>query len=807
MSPSTVIRRATLRATYAYAALVLTLSSANASAQTPGFAPGDARTLLDNYCVTCHNARQKTAGLVLDKNTVDVDNVPANAEIWEKVVRKLRAQSMPPAGLPRPERALTDRFVGWTEQTIDRAAQASPDPGRPQVHRLNRTEYTNAIRDLLALEIDGRQMLPADNSGFGFDNIADVLTVSPGLLERYMLAAQKISRLAVGDASIRPVVQTYKIPFALLQEERMNEDLPFGSRGGTTVRHTFPVDGEYALRIRFQIPAMGGGVRGDARSNAVDVWLDGEHVKRFQLDKQTGPGGQYQPSTKLMEGLEVRFASKAGLRLLAVTFPQSTWAAEGVGPSHLPASSYGYAHAQNTSVGFGRIEMAVDALDVVGPFGANAPERTASRDRVFVCRPATRAAEAACARRIVSTLARRAYRRPLTEADVTSLLSFYTQGRAQGGFDTGIQWAVERVLVSPDFLFRAEREPAGVKPRTAYAVSDVELASRLSFFLWSSIPDDELLNAAVSGRLRTPANLEKQVRRMLADPRSSAFVDNFFGQWLWLRNVTASTPDPKVFQEFDDNLRDAFQRETSMFLRSQVAGDRPVVDLLTADYTFVNERLARHYGIPGVYGSHFRRITYADDRRAGILGQGGLLMVTSYAHRTSPVVRGKWLLENLLGTPPPPPPANVPPLPETDGKTEPKSVRERMEQHRKNPVCASCHSQLDPLGFALENFDGIGQWRTVDGNVRIDPSGQFPNGMKFSGPADFRGALVKNKDAFLTTAATKLLTYALGRGVEVPDMPAVRAVLRQASAHEYRWSALVTAIVQSTPFQMRRSRS
>jgi len=792
----------------ACAVLAFVLSSGDASAaQAPAFAPSEARVLLDKYCVTCHNARQKSAGLVLDKNTVDVESLTARADVWEKVVRKLRAQSMPPAGMPRPEPALTERFVAWTEDTLDRAALAAPDPGRPQVHRLNRTEYTNAIRDLLAIEIDGRQLLPADNSGFGFDNIADVLTVSPGLLERYMLAAQKISRLAVGDATIRPVVQTYKVPFALLQEERMNEDLPFGSRGGMTVRHTFPTDGEYALRIRFQIPAMGGGVRGDGRDNAVDVWLDGEHVKRFQLDKQTGPGGQYQPSTKLMEGLEVRVAAKAGLHLVAVTFPQHTWAPEGVGPSRLPASSYGYAHAQNTSVGFGRIEMAVDAVDVVGPFGANAPARTASRDRIFLCRPASRSTEAACARRIVSTLARRAYRRPLAATELTSLLGFYTQGRAQGGFETGVQWAIERVLVSPEFLFRTEGEPVGARPGTAYRISDLELASRLSFFLWSSIPDDELLDIAAAGRLRTGGNLDRQVRRMLADPRSSAFVDNFFGQWLWLRNVSASTPDPKVFQEFDDNLRDAFRRETSMFLQSQVASDRPVVDLLTANYTFVNERLARHYGIPGVYGSHFRRVTYGDERRAGILGQGGLLMVTSYAHRTSPVVRGKWLLENLLGTPPPPPPANVPPLPETDGKTEPKSVRERMEQHRKNPVCASCHSQLDPLGFALENFDGIGQWRTMDGNVRIDSSGQFPNGLKFSGPADFRNALVTNKNAFLTTAASKLLTYALGRGVEVPDMPAVRGILRQASAHEYRWSALVTAIVQSTPFQMRRSRS
>ncbi len=771
------------------------------------FAPADARALLDQYCVTCHNARQKTAGLVLDQDAVDVHNLPARADIWERVVRKLRAQSMPPARMPRPDSAVTDRFVAWTETTIDRAAQAAPDPGRPQVHRLNRTEYTNAIRDLLALDIDGRQMLPADNSGFGFDNIGDVLSVSPGLLERYMLAAQKISRLAVGDATIRPVVQTYKVPFVLLQEERMNEDLPFGSRGGTTIRHTFPVDGEYVLRIRFQIPAMGGGVRGDARDNTLDVWLDGEHVKRFQLDRQVGPGGRYQPSTQLMEGLEVRFPARAGPRLLAVTFPQSTWVAEGVGPSHLPAASYGYAHAQNTSVGFGRIEMAVDSMDVVGPFGPNAPERTASRDRIFVCRPTTRATETACARRIVSTLARRAYRRPLTEQDRASLLAFYEQGRAQGGFDAGIQLAIERVLVSPDFLFRTERDPAGSKPGSAYPVSDLELASRLSFFLWSSIPDDELLDLAVAGRLRASAALGRQVRRMLADPRAGAFVDNFFGQWLWLRNVSASTPDPKVFQEFDDNLRDAFRRETGMFLQSQIAADRPVLDLLTANYTFVNERLARHYGIPGVYGSQFRRVEFTDDRRAGILGQGGLLMVTSYAHRTSPVVRGKWLLENLLGTPPPPPPANVPPLPETDGKTEPKSVRERMEQHRKNPVCASCHSQLDPLGFALENFDGIGQWRTLDGNVRIDPSGQFPNGVKFNGPADFRNALVRNKDAFLTTAASKLLTYALGRGVEVADMPAVRTILRQAAAREYRWSAFVTAIVQSTPFQMRRARS
>jgi mono/diheme cytochrome c family protein len=775
------------------------------AAQTAPADEASSRAVLDKYCVGCHNARQKTGGLVLEATAANVGAVTSQSELWEKVIRKLRTQSMPPAGARRPDAATLDALAGWLEATLDRAAAASPNPGRPQVHRLNRAEYSNAVRDLLALDIDGRALLPADNVGYGFDNIADVLTVSPGLLERYLLAARKISRLAVGDPTIRPVAQTYKVSFTRVQNERMGEELPFGSRGGASIQHTFPVNGEYALKIRLQIPAMGGGVRGEAIPNTIDVRLDGERVRLFSLPPRTRGSQPYGPSTDLMEGLDLRFAAKAGPHALTVTFQKTNWASEGIGPSHMPATSYAYAHASNTDVGFGRIDMSIDAVDVIGPFTPAPPELTPSRQRIFICQPVSQAQEVACALRIISTMAQRAYRRAVTPAEIETILNFYRQGRAQGDFDTGIQRALERILVSPDFLFRGEREPSP-KTRAAFRISDVELASRLSFFLWSSIPDDELLGLAIKGRLSQPAVLEQQVRRLIADPRSSALIENFFGQWLWLRNVRASTPDPKVYQEFDDNLREAFQRETQLFLESQVRDDRPVTDLLTANYTFVNERLAQHYGIPNVYGSHFRKVTHADPRRAGLLGQGGPLMVTSYAHRTSPVVRGKWLLENLLGTPPPPPPPNVPPFPENEGVAQPRSVRERMEQHRRNPVCATCHSQLDPLGFALENFDGVGQWRTIDGTTPIDASGQFPNGTKFNGPAEFRAVLLQNREAFLTTAASKLLTYALGRGVEHADMPAVRKILRDSSAGDYRWSSLILSIVRSAPFQMRSPR-
>ena len=767
--------------------------------------PGAQRALIDSYCVTCHNQKAKVAGLTLD--TMDVEHLGTGTDVWEKVVRKLRTGSMPPTGARRPDAATLAAFATSLETSLDRQAAAAPNPGRPIVHRLNRAEYTNVIRDLLALKVDGKTLLPTDTSGSGFDNIGDVLSISPALLERYLIAAQQISRLAVGDSKLPPVVETHRVPFSMLQEDRMSDELPFGSRGGTAFKHYFPSDGEYIVKVRMQRSAMSNGVRGEGRVNQVDVRLDGTRLQLFTIGGKAQAAGFFDQPKEIDQGLDIRVPVKAGERLVAVSFQRAASEMEGIGPSHLPTGSYGYAGGTGTSVTNGRIEMGVDFVEIVGPFESMRPRGTASRKRIFTCQPVSGNDEAACARRIVSTIARRAYRRSVTEAEIKTLLGFYDAERRQGGFEAGIQRAIERVLVSPDFLFRAESEPVGPHGPT-YRVSDVELASRLSFFLWSSIPDDELLDTAVKGQLRSRPVLAQQVRRMLANEKSRALLDNFFGQWLFLRNISLVRPDPKAYPEFDENLRSAFRTETELFLRSQVRDDHSALDLLTANYTFVNERLAKFYGIPNIYGDRFRRVTYADDRRAGILGQAAILTtINSYANRTSPVKRGQWLLENLLGTPPPPPPANVPPFPENDGSSQPKSVRELMEQHRKNPVCATCHSKLDPLGFALENFNGIGKWRDTDSNVPIDASGMLSNGTPFKGPAEFRKALLENRESFLMTLTGKLMTYSLGRGVEYYDMPTIRKILRETAPHDYRWSSLIMSIVTSDPFQMRRSES
>ena len=780
---------------------------AKSPAPIPVPALADRRALLDRYCVTCHNMRLKTGDL--DLASLDVANVGSGAETWEKVVRKVGSGLMPPAGMPRPEKAALDGLVAGLESSLDRAASVAPNPGRPAPHRLNRVEYTNAIRDLLDLQIDGEAMLPADDAGFGFDNIGDVLTMSPGLLERYLIAAQKISRLAVGDPTIPVAIEQYNLPYLTLrQEERMSEDLPFGSRGGTVVRHTFPADGNYIIKVRLQrnAPTLGGALRGLHVQTVIDVRVDGRRVKTFTVGRPAGDavGNNNAAADMEREGdkaLDVPIALKAGPHAIAVTFPKANWEVESVGPDRLPVNSYGTAAVKAFGDGdFGRVDVGVDHVQIAGPMNAARPVDTPARRRIFACTPAAASQEDRCARTIIARLARRAYRRPATEKDIAVLFDFYKQGRTHGGFDTGIQSALKRLLVDPDFLVRYENDP--VKGGPVFRVTDLELASRLSFFLWSSIPDDELLDAASLGKLKNPATLEKQVRRMLADPRAAA-LHNFFGQWLWIRNVATIRPDRYQYPDFDENLRAAFIRETELFLESQLRQDRPVTELITANYTFVNERLAQHYGIPDIAGTHFRRVTLSGDRRAGLLGQGSVLTATSYANRTSPVVRGKWVLENLLGTPPPVPPPNVPPFPETEG-TATLSVREKMEAHRKNPVCAACHAQLDVLGFAFENFSGIGKWREQDGSARVDPSGAFPNGMKFSGPAQFRAGLMQNRDAFIATVAAKLLTYALGRGVEYYDMPAVRAITRNTAAQEYRWSALIMGIVNSRPFQMRR---
>ena len=770
------------------------------------------RLVLDRYCVTCHNQQLRTADLTLDR--LDLDQVNHTPDLWEKVVQKLRSRSMPPTGRPRPDHATYEALASWLETALDRAAAANPRPGRAAVHRLNRTEYTNAIRDLLHLEIDGRSLLPADESGHGFDTIADLLSVSPGLLERYMSAATKISRQAVGDVAQRPVIETYSVRPTLVQDGRMSDALPFGTRGGVAIRHHFPVDGEYVIKIRLQRTWMDE-IRGLAEPHQLEVRLDRARLELFAIGgKYTDPAPDYrlrqeqgpaaddalarlQYEMTADAGLEVRFSAKAGTRLVGVAFQKDTLAPEGVLRPRPSVSSFAFRSIKDTDPG-------VDTVQIIGPYNATALGDTPSRRRILVCRPAGPDDEDRCATQILAALARRAYRRPATDADVETLLGFYQAAGRTKGFEAGIGLALERLLVDPDFLFRVERDVTSA-PGSASPVSDVELASRLSFFLWSSIPDDELLDLAERGRLRDPAVLDAQVRRMLADRRSTALVSNFAGQWLYVRNMRLVFPDPEAFPEFDDNLRDGFQRETELFVESILREDRSVLDLLRADHTFLNARLARHYGVPNVYGNHFRRVTVGEARR-GLLGHGSVLTVTSYAHRTSPVVRGKWLLENILGAPPQPPPADVPALEENDDSVHARSVRERLEQHRRSPVCASCHARMDPLGFALENFDAIGRWReTGDAATAIDASGTLPDGTAFSGPVELRAALLNEtyRGQFATTVTRKLLTYALGRGLEHSDAPAVRAITREAAPGDYRWSSLILGIVKSVPFQMR----
>ncbi|MDX1384030.1 MAG: DUF1592 domain-containing protein [Thermoanaerobaculia bacterium] len=741
------------------------------------------RPVLDRYCVSCHSDRTQTAGLSLE--TIDAGRPGDAPEVWEKVVRKLRSGDMPPAGRRRPEPEVREETVAWLEDALDRAATAHPDPGRPAIHRLNRTEYANVVRDLLALDVDTHSLLPADDLAYGFDNIADTLSFSPLLLERYLLAARRVSRLAVGDPSLRPEVEIHEAAKIMVQEDRMSEDLPFGSRGGLAVHHRFPLDADYTIRV----------VLGGRRSGpeTLEVRIDGELAASFPVDDAPRKQGWGTDDTDL----EVRLPVAAGERTVGVSFHAKSGVAESLVPERLPPAN----------IAGGARRRSVAALEIAGPYDATGPGDTESRRRIFLCRP-EESDDETCAHRIVGTLARRAYRRPVTAPDVEELLAFYRQGRERHGFEAGIQRALERILVDPEFLFRVEADPAGIGPGEAYPVSELELASRLSFFLWSSLPDDELLDLAERGELRRDGVLEAQVRRMLSDDRAVALVENFAAQWLHLRNVDAATPDVNRFPEFDDNLRHALRRETELLIASQMREDRAVVDLLATETTFVNERLARHYGIPGVYGSRFRRVELADDARAGLLGQGSLLLVTSYANRTSPVLRGKWLLENILGSPPPPPPPDVPELEEAGAGETPTSIRALMEQHRADPACSGCHARMDPLGFALENFDAIGAWREIGSSGEpIDASGELPDGTRFSGPSELRRVLLERREEFLWTFTSKLLTYALGRGLEPTDAPAVRGVIRAAEPEEYRWSAIVLGIVESTPFQMRRSRS
>ena len=759
------------------------------------------RTFLEQHCLTCHNDRARTAGLSL--SNLDVNDVGRDAEVWEKVLHKVRTGQMPPASRPQPEPAASHAMTSWLASSLDLAVASHRRPTPVGVHRLNRTEYRNAIRDLLALTVDTKTLLLPDEADEGFDNVAASLALSPAHLERYLSAAREISRLAIGDPGFAraPASTTYKVPKLLEQDVRISEDLPFGSRGGLAVRHTFPLDGEYAFKVRLRRQVYDYIVgMGDAQQ--LDVRVDGKRIKRFRVGGEAkgtpGPltwNGEIVGDTEWElymhaadANLEVRAPVTAGAHTVSVAFVDSPWEPEGV-PQPLP-------------VDFGRGSdeqydgyAAVDALTIHGPYQDAKVTDTEMRRRVFTCRPTTSAEEGPCARAILTTLARRAYRRPATTGEITTLLTFYEAAKRDGGFEAGIQAAIERMLVSFNFLFRLESTP------------NFNLASRLSFFLWSSIPDDQLLDLAARGRLTDRVVVEQQVRRMLRDPRAQALVDSFASQWLGVRKVSSFLPDPNIFPEFDENLRNAFLQETSLFLESQLRDDRSIVDLITADYSFLNERLAQHYGVSNVNGERFRKVTFSDATRGGLLGQGGILMVTSYPDRTAPVLRGVWVLENLLGMPPPPPPPNIPDLEPKSADGRLLSIREQMEVHRQNPACSVCHVRMDPLGFAMENFDAIGRWRTRSDGIAIDATAVFADGTPLNGVQGLRTFLLKHRENYVHAFVGKLLTYALGRHVDYRDQPAIRKIVRDAAANDYRWSSIILGIVKSTPFQTRNTAS
>ncbi len=763
--------------------------------------PDTFRPVFDKYCVTCHNDRAKTGGLSLQ--SVDLSQPAANTEVLEKVIRKVHGGMMPPAGMPRPDQATADSMVVSFRTELDKSAAAKPWPGRPLLQRLNRTEYANAIRDLLGLDVDISSLLPPDNSGYGFDNVTDVLGVSPLLLESYLTAAGKIAVLAIGDPKSPPAGQVFHVRQDASQDRHI-QGLPLGTIGGAAFKVTLPADGEYVLEPRLFRTNLGT-MRGLENKQQLEVAVDGArvHLAGFGGNEEVSNSSENPTKTgdAVDDRLKIKVPMKAGPHEITVAFiershVQNTWRLEPFLRSSADTIDFGgYPH--------------LDTFTVTGPYNPTGVSETPSRRKIFTCRPTAAKDELPCAKTILGTLARRAYRGQATDAEVDRILEFYQTGRTQGGsFDQGISLALRRMLASPKFTFRAEQDPDG-PPGMVYKVSDLELASRLSFFLWSSIPDDELLNVAKQGKLRTPAVLQQQVRRMMADPKATdALVNNFVGQWLYLRNLNNQQPNSTVFPNFDDNLRFSFRHESEMLFESIMHEDRSVLDLLNADFTFVDERLARHYGIPNIYGDTFRKVAITDENRRGILGEGSFLLVTSNADRTSPVKRGKWILENIFGTPPPPPPPYFPPLPERNGAL-PTTMRAQMEEHRKNPVCAGCHQMMDPIGLSLENFDAVGAWRVrEEGNIQkkgpvIDASGQLLDGTKVNGPADLRKAIMRHPEDFVQTFTEKLMTYALGRGVGAHDMPAVRAVVRASAAHNYSFSSIVLGIVNSTPFQMR----
>ena len=778
----------------ALTALIVAGVAVSMSAGTPQSAPSQ-RAFLEKYCLSCHSTSSKEKGLVpIAFDKLDLSRLSKDAEIWERVVRRVEAGVMPPPGAVRPDRTASQGFTSWLTSELDHAAQANPNPGRPLLHRLNRTEYSNAIRDLLNLEIDAAALLPPDDSAYGFDNIADALGLSPSLQERYVSAAMKIGALAVGDSRLSADGVTYRIRQDVSQDQHI-EGLPLGTVGGTQVRHYFALDGEYLFQARLYRTNLNI-LRGLDTEHEIEFAVDGARVHSAKLGGPQDLEALFQKPTDTGDAvdarLKVRVPVKAGTHVVTVAFLQESQIA---GPGRLQR------YLRSTVDNFDWSgQPHIQTLTINGPFGSTGPGDTPSRRKIFTCRPATASAEPQCARQILSTLVRRAYRQPASDADIQRVMSFFEAGRRSGGFQGGIQAALQRILASPQFIFRIERDSV---PGAVHRITDVELASRLSFFLWSSIPDDRLLQLATNGSLSRPAVLEAEVRRMLTDSKSSALVDNFAGQWLRLRNLRNVAPNSDLFPDFDDNLRQSFRRETELLFDSIVREDRNVLDLMTANYTFVNERLARHYGIPGVYGTQFRRVVVKDEERRGLLGQGSFLAVTSHAERTSPVLRGKWILENILGMPVPPPPPNVPPLKERTTGEKPRTIREQMAEHRSNPACANCHKVMDSIGFSLENFDAVGAWRVQEAEAPIDASGELADGTHVNGVLELRAALLENPDLFVGTMTEKLLTYAVGRGVGYSDMPAVRTIVRDAARDGYRFSAIVMAIVRSAPFQMR----
>ena len=751
------------------------------------------RPVLDQYCVTCHNQKLKTAGLMLDK--LDLARAGDDPNTWEKVVRKLRAGMMPPAGMPRPNPAAYETLTVSLENELDRAAAAKPHLAVPSVHRANRTEYANAIRDLLALNIDPAAYLPADDTSYGFDNVASGLQVSPALVEGYVTAAAKISRLALGHETA-PSRKVYHVREDYSQEDHV-EGLSFGTRGGLLVRHYFPADGDYIIDwvpVRTTVGSLYGG---DSEGEQLEVTVDGERLKTYKV-------GTDVPLNVFRDKNEIHVTLKAGEHAIGIAFIATTYVPNVDLNRHYQRSILD----DNVMEGL-TFTPQVSMVTVSGPSNGKRPTDTPSRNKILICHPANASDELPCAKRILSALARQAYRRPVTDRDTETLLSFYQTGRNEGGFEDGIERALQFILAHPEFVFRTEDGPANVKPGEAYRIGDLELASRLSFFLWSSGPDDELTRVASQGKLKDPAVLEFQIRRMLASPRAHELVKNFAGQWLQLRTLQSSTPEGVIYPDFDDNLRQAYRTEAEMFFESILREDRNVIDLLTGDYTFVNERLARQYGIPNVYGSQFRRVRLDGDLdvRRGLLGKGSVELVTSVADRTSPVQRGKWVMANILGVNPPDPPPNVPALKDATASgavAVEQTMRQRMEQHRANPACASCHKMMDPIGFALENFDGIGKWRTTQSGQKLDASGRMYDGSKIDGVVSLRETLVRYSPQFVRTLTEKLLIYALGRGVDAPDMPVVRSIVRAAARNDYRFSSIVIGIVKSEPFQMNR---